>query len=274
MDRSERGGRETTDVSFWRYAVTGLNLLVLSLSVVGALAALLIGVSNPSSGWSWTLLIATSAVYPLWITLRIVGRAGIGAERRAVGIVQGTMVAPLLVAIPAGVLQVVAQFFPAYRVTVARAVTNNDSFFSDVENVFVQSLIYPMMVWLMGTVAALAVILLVLLPLMAMKRPREAADGTRIEKIDAQRQTLLTRLVFVGLAPLMLGVALWVFSGGDSIGWFPRVFGWVIQSVSYGNFPLGSDLAFVLGVILTVIGGASVALGCLLTVVWSHKSME
>lgn len=273
MDDEQRARPAANETSLKRM-MSGVDLLFLCIGVIVVLGGLFVSAAAPSSGWGIPLSIVGAAVYPLWITARRAGRPGVDAGERARAIMLGTLGAPLLVAAAAGILQVVAQFFPAYRTAVASMVENQDSFFSGVENPFAQSLIYPLLVWVMGAVAAFALIVIILLPLMAWARPHEAADGSRIEKIEERRQSLVTRLVFIGLSPLLLGASLWVLSGGDSISRFPAEFGWALQSLTYGNAPSGTALAFLFGVILSVIGGASVVLGCILTVVGSQRSAD
>lgn len=68
----------------------------------------------------------------------------------------------------------------------------------------------------------------------------------------------------MGLAPLLVGIALWV-GADESLLQFPLSLGWVLDALARGRAPSWNDLGHVLGVLLIAVGAASVGTGMVLT---------
>lgn len=241
------------------------NIVALCASIVLCLVVLMLGLRGGDAPWG-VLLLCSGGLYSTWLVVRAFWVRDVSGSRRGMQILAACLGAPVLVAVPVMLALGVASFFPPFRALVAQASRNPDSHFSGIENIVAQVFVTGLLVWLGGALIGLAAILLVALPVSALRNPVALSEGSNIERIAQRRQALVARLVYVGLSPLVLGIALWVFSGGDPIGRFPQELAWVMSALSAGQMPYHRDLGFVLGVILVVLGGATVALGCVLTV--------
>ena len=246
---------------FRRRALRGDGIVALVLGIGVAMAGLCAIVFVPESHAGFVGLAGGAAIHALWIGRTLFDIRTVRMRRLTVDYALLNLAGPALVAIPVAFLHLLAMFIPDYRAAVGGAVEGYTSFFSGMSNPIAQTIVILLVTWLFGALAVLALALLLLLPVVAILRPGLALEGSHIELVAPARQTLATRLIFVGLSPLVLGIVLWVFAD-EHIRRFPDTLGWVVRDIGDGTVPYGPDLAFVLGVILVFAGGAAVAAGC------------
>lgn len=135
----------------------------------------------------------------------------------------------------------------------------------ETESPFSQILILSLAVFIICAAIPLAFILIIGLPLLAIFQPGVASEGTHIEAAERKRSTRAVRLSFIGMSPLLLGIAFWVPTDA-SLADFPAALSGVMSSFRHGHL-YWPDLQLVLGVGLTFIGGAVMAAGLLYTLV-------
>lgn len=245
-----------------------------------AIVLVVLGVAATVGGLAWTMAgggalaqaacIGGSGIASIPIALRAMTRWGRpGATQDAAptaGWLAAFVVAPAIAGLSAGIAFAVALAVPGGRAWVRAAQADPDSWLFDTDAVGAQLAITTLLPLIGGMSAALAAVLLVGLPWLALRRPDVAATGTTVDDAQQARQRLVLRLVMVGMSPLLLGIALWIGTGSDGIHRFPNALGWVLSDLSRGHVPHLDDLGFVLGVVLVVGGGASFAAGLALAV--------
>ncbi|MFT0846712.1 hypothetical protein VR010_03030 [Actinomycetaceae bacterium L2_0104] len=267
MSKSHAESSSPRNRSFLFSGTNGILIALTSLLAVIGIFSYLAGFGQDSI-FVPMLMVSGFGIGGAWISLRSLwgsdSRGG-DAHTRAKGFVLGCLAAPVAPALAVGASMVVSKFIPTVQAQVAVASHNSSTMFYEMDIEGAAYIFLPALFsYLGGSLISLSLILLVGLPLLAWKKPAMAAEGSKIEKISPKNQNLATRLVFIGLSPLILGIALWTFSDQE-LSEFPDRLGWLITMLRYGQTPIGSDVAFVLGVILIVIGGIATGVGCLLT---------
>ncbi len=258
---------DTEDAHLWRNEtrslVTGINLVVL----IAAIAAGLWGVfdSMTDAGgdrFAGTLFIAAPGIYAGWCMLEIAWKRLASIGTVMLRLVSACIFAPAFVAVPVAVVQLIAVAFPGVRDAIADAQARNNGFHYYWDGGIGQQLfLVPLGGYVIGMCVALGVALILTLPIISIRAPHIAAQGSHLEKIEGRARMSTTAFVFVGLGATVLGIILWVLGDGGSILDFPEGVGRVFHSLSYGRI-YWDDLIWPLGVVLVVAGVLLMAWGC------------
>lgn len=172
-------------------------------------------------------------------------------------------IAPLFVALPVGVIQAIAVAMPGVRQTIDDATAANDGFhYWWSEGIGAQLALVPGAGYVIGMCVPLAVILIIVMPVLSLRAPDVAAEGSHLEKVEPGRRNATTAFVFVGLGATTLGIGLWAFGDGGSIVDFPEDLARFAEGASYGYYHW-DDAMWLVGVVLVVLGVAAMAWGCL-----------
>lgn len=258
----------TEDERLWRdeirSLVSGVNLVML----IAAIAAGLWGVFDSMTDadgerFAGNLFIAAPGIYAGWCMLEIAWKRLVSVGTVLLRMVSACFIAPAFVAAPVAVVQAIAVAFPGVRQMIADAKALNGGFhyFWD-EGVGTQLLLLPLGSYAIGMCIPLAVMLIVVLPIVSIRAPRIAGEGSQLTKVEGGKRDSTTAFVFCGLGALVLGIALWVFGDSRSITRFPEDFGRLMQGLTrYGHF-YWDDAMWLFGVVFVVIGVAVMGWGC------------
>lgn len=238
------------------------GLLVLAVAtVVGGLVWTIAGGGGPAQ----MVFIGGAAVATVPLSIRALLRWGRQEAPSGAGMLSGMLVPSIAASIAAGITIAIALATPAGQGFAIAAREDGQSWFSGVEETAAQILITTLLPSIGGLGIAVTAMLVVGLPWLAIRRPSVAAPGSDIEVTAPEHAPLITRLILVGLAPLVVGIGLWVVAD-ESLLRLPRSLGWVLDSLAHGRMPSWYDLQHVLGVLLVAIGVASVGTGIVLAV--------
>ncbi|MEV7632106.1 hypothetical protein AB0N64_06850 [Microbacterium sp. NPDC089318] len=249
-----------------RAMLSGTNLIVLILAVALGVWGVFDSMTDAGGDRPWgTLSIAAPGIYAGWCMLEMAWKPLSQVGTVLMRLMTACFIAPLFVAVPVGVVQAVAVAFPGVRQTIDDATSANNGFhYWWSEGIGAQLALVPGAGYVVGVCAPLAVILIIVMPVLSLRAPRIAADGSHLEKVEPGGRESATAFVFVGLGATTLGIGLWVFGDGGSIVEFPEGLSRFLQAVSYGHVPWG-DAMWLIGVVLVVLGVAAMAWGCLRT---------
>ena len=246
-----------------RAMLGGANLVVLIVVIAAGVWGVFDTLTDASGDRPWgTLSIAAPAVYAGWCMLEMawkrLSQVGIVLLR----LMTACFVAPLFVAVPVGVVQAIAIAFPGVRQAIDDATAANDGFhYWWSEGIGAQVALVPGAGYVVGMCAPLAVMLIIVMPVISLRAPRIAAEGSHLEKVEPGRRDAATAFVFVGLGATTLGIGLWAFGDGGSLVEFPEGVARLLNAASYG-YVLWDEAVWLLGVVLVVLGVAAMAWGC------------
>ncbi|MEV7619929.1 hypothetical protein AB0N59_07250 [Microbacterium sp. NPDC089321] len=246
-----------------RAMLSGANLVVLIAAIAAGVWGVFDSLADAGGDRPWgTLSIAAPAVYAGWCMLEMAWKPLSQVGTVLLRLMTACFIAPLFVAVPVGVVQAVAVAFPGVRQTIDDATSANNGFhYWWSEGIGAQLALVPGAGYVVGVCAPLAVILIIVMPVLSLRAPRIAAEGSHLEKVEPGRRESATAFVFVGLGATTLGIGLWVFGDGGSIVEFPEGLGRFLNAVSYGYVPW-DDAAWLAGVVLVVVGVAAMGWGC------------
>jgi len=246
-----------------RAILSGANLVVLIASIVAGLWGVFDTLADAGGDRPWgTLSIAAPAVYAGWCMLEMAWKPLSQVGTVLLRLMTACFIAPLFVAVPVGVVQAIAVAFPGVRQMIDDATAANDGFhYWWSEGLAAQLGLVPGAGYVVGMCAPLAVMLIIVMPVISLRAPRIAAEGSHLEKVEPGRRDAATAFVFVGLGATTLGIGLWSFGDGGSLVEFPEGVGRVVNAGSYG-YVLWDEVVWLLGVVLVVLGVAAMAWGC------------
>lgn len=255
------------DAHLWRTEIrallSGVNLAVLIVAIAAAVWGVFDSMTDAGGDRFWgNLIIAAPGFYTGWCMLEIAWKlAHIGAV--LLRLISACLIAPAFVALPVGVIQLIAAAFPGVRDAIAQAKAQNDGFhYWWSEGIASQLFLVPFGGYVVGMCIPLGVALIVVMPIVSIRAPQVAAQGSHIEKVDGPKRFSTTAFVFVGLGATTLGIVLWVFGDGGSIVDFPEDLGRFAGALSYG-YAHWDDAVWLLGVVLVILGVAFMAWGCI-----------
>lgn len=251
----------------------GANLVVLLVAVAGGVWGVFDTLADAGGDHPWgTLSIAAPAVYAGWCMLEMAWKPLSQVGTVLLRLMTACFVAPLFVAVPVGIVQAVALAFPGVRQTIADATAANDGFhYWWSEGLGAQLALVPGAGYVVGMCAPLAVILIIVMPVLSLRAPSIAAEGSHLEKVEPGRRDAATAFVFVGLGATVLGIGLWGFGEGRSIGEFPEYLGRFVEALSYG-YARWDEAVWLIGVVLIVLGVAAMAWGCVRVLIARRRS--
>jgi len=246
-----------------RSLLRGVNLIVLIAAIAAGIWGAVDSMTDAGGDrFAGSLFVAAPGVYAGWCMLEVAWKRLASVVTVLLRLVSACFFAPAFVAFPIGVVQAIAVAFPGVRESIAEAkAANGGSHYYWDEGVVQQLLLVPFGGYVVGMCVALGVALILTLPIISIRAPQIAAQGSHIEKVDGAKRLSATAFVFVGLGATTLGIVLWVFSDGDSILEVPQGIGRFVRALSYGYVD-GEELAWLLGVGLVVGGVAFMAWGC------------
>lgn len=246
-----------------RAMLGGANLVVLIAAIAAGVWGVFDTLADAGGDRPWgTLSIAAPAVYAGWCMLEMAWKPLSQVGTVLVRLMTACFIAPLFVALPVGAVQAIAVAFPGVRQTIDDATAANDGFhYWWSEGLGAQLALVPGAGYVVGVCAPLAVILIIVMPVLSLRAPSIAAEGSHLEKVEPGRRDAATAFVFVGLGATTLGIGLWSFGDGGSLLEFPEGVGRVLNAASYG-YVLGDEVVWLLGVVLVVLGAAAMAWGC------------
>lgn len=161
-----------------------------------------------------------------------------------------------------GVVQAIAVAFPGVRQAIDDATAANDDFhYWWSEGLGAQLALVPGAGYVVGMCVPLAVVLIIVMPVISLRAPRIAAEGSHLEKVEPGRRDAATAFVFVGLGATTLGIGLWLFGDGGSIVEFPEGVARLLSAVPFG-YVMWDEAVWLIGVVLVVLGVAAMAWGC------------
>ena len=246
-----------------RSLTTGTNLVVL----VVAIAVGVLGVfdsMNDAEGDRFIGLMSTAApgIFAGWCMLEPALRRRTRTGSVFMRIASACLFAPVLVAVPIGVIQAIAVLFPGIRHAIEVGAERNNGFhYYWAEGIGAQLFLVPLAGYMIGMCIALGVCLIVTLPILSLRAPDAVSGGSRIEAVAAEKRDPATAFLFCGLGATILGIVLWVFGEGGSIAEFPGDLGGFIQSLAYGYVNWASAI-WLVGVVFVVAGVLAMAWAC------------
>lgn len=248
-----------------RAMLRGASLIVLILAIGAGVWGVVDTLTDAGGDRPWgTLSIAAPGIYAGWCVLEMAWKRVSGARPVLVRMFTACLVAPLFVAVPLGVIQAIMIAFPWVRRTVADATAANNGFhYWWSEGIGAQLGLVPGAGYVIGMCVPLGAVLIIVLPVLSLRAPRIAAEGSHLEKVEPGRRDATTAAVFVGLGVTTLGIGLWAFGDGGSIIEFPEDLGRFVEASSYGYVPW-DEAVWLIGVVLVVLGVAAMAWGCVL----------
>ena len=258
---------ETGDAHPWRdevrSLVVGVNLVVLTAAIVAGAWGVFDSMTDAGGDrFAGSLFLAAPGIYAGWCMLEVAWKRLASIASVILRLFAACFVAPALVAIPVAVIQLIAVAFPGVRDAIAEAQAQNGGFhyYWD-EGIGTRLFLMPLGSYVMGMCVALGVALILALPIISIRDPHIAAQGSHIEKVEGGKRISTTAFVFVGLGAMTLGILLWGFGDGGSIADFPEDLGRLFDALSYG-YVYWRDTVWLLGVAFVVLGGAFMAWGC------------
>lgn len=258
---------ETKDAHLWRdevrALVTGVNLVVLIAAIVAGAWGVFDSMTDAGGDrFAGNLFIAAPGIYAGWCMLEVAWKRLASIATVILRLFAACFVAPAFVAIPVAVIQLIAVAFPGVRDAIAEAQAHNGGFhyYWD-EGIATNLFLMPLGSYAIGMCVALGVALILALPIISIRDPHIAAQGSHIEKVEGGKRISTTAFVFVGLGATTLGIVLWGFGDGGSIAEFPEDLGRFLSALSYG-YAYWDDAVWLLGVVFVVLGVAFMAWGC------------
>lgn len=246
-----------------RAMLRGASLVVLVIAIAAGVWGVFDTLTDARGDRPWgTLSTAAPAVYAGWCMLEMAWKRVATAEPVLVRMVTACLVAPLFVAVPLGVIQAVMIAFPGVRRAIEDATAANDGFhYWWSEGLGAQLGLVPGAGYVIGMCVPLGVALIIVMPVLSLRAPQIAAEGSHLEQVEPGRRGATTAAVFVGLGVTTLGTGLWLFGDGGSIVEFPEGVGRFLNAASYGYVPW-DEAVWLVGVVLVVGGVAAMAWGC------------
>lgn len=247
-----------------RSLVGGVNLAVLIAATGAGVWGVFDSMTDAGGDrFAGNLVVAAPGIYAGWCMLEIAWKrlASVGAV--LLRMVAACFVAPAFVALPVAVVQAIAVAFPGVRQVITDAQAQNGGFhyFWD-EGFATQLLLVPLGGYVIGMCIPLGVVLILVLPIVSIRAPQIAGQGSHLQKLEGGKRDSTTALVFCGLGAIVLGIVLWVFGGGDAISDFPEDLGRLVQGlIRYGSFSWG-DATWLFGVMLVAVGIVVAGWGC------------
>ncbi|HWK78059.1 hypothetical protein [Microbacterium sp.] len=256
-----------TDAHLWREEtrslLTGLNLVVLVAAVAGGTWGVFDSMTDADGDrFAGNLVVAAPGIYAGWCMLEIAWKKLASIATVLLRLVSACFFAPAFVAVPVGLIQLIAVAFPGVRAAIAEAESRNSGFhYYWNEGIASQLFLVPFGGYVVGMCIPLGIALIIVLPIISIRAPHIAAHGSHLEKVEVGKRMSITAFVFVGLGATTLGIVLWVFGDGGSILEFPEDLGRFLRSMSYGYFDW-EDAMWLLGVVFVVAGVAVMGWGC------------
>ncbi|GEK85277.1 hypothetical protein [Microbacterium aerolatum] len=258
---------ETADAHLWRNEtrslVSGVNLVVLIAAIAAGVFGVFDSMTDADGDRFWgNLVVAAPGIYAGWCMLEIAWKRLASIATVMLRLVSACFFAPAFVAAPIAVIQTIAIAFPGVRDAIAEAQARNGGFhyYWD-EGIGQQLFLVPLGGYAIGMCIPLGVALIVTLPIISIRAPHIAAQGSHLEKVDGARRISTTGFVFVGLGATTLGIVLWVFGDGGSILEFPDGVARFLNALSYG-YADWDDVMWLLGVLCVVAGVGLMGWGC------------
>jgi hypothetical protein len=253
--------------------VGGVNLVVLVLAIAAGVWGTFETMADAAGeGAGGIVAIAAPGVYAGWCMLEMAWKRLAGIGMVMLRLLTACFVAPLFAAIPIGVIQAVAVAFPGARRTIDDARVHNDGFhYWWSEGIGAQLALVPGAGYVIGMCVPLAVLLIVVMPVVAIRAPRVAAEGSHLEQVAASRRRTTTALVYVGLGATTLGIGLWEFGKGGSVMEFPRDLGRFLEDLSRG-YPQWADAVWLVGAVVVALGVLAMAWACVRVLVARWRS--
>ena len=246
-----------------RAMLGGANLVVLIIAIAGGVWGVFDTLTDAGGDRPWgTLSIVAPGIYAGWCMLEIAWKRLSQVATVLLRMVTSCFVAPLFVAVPVGVVQAIAVAFPGVRQAIDDATAANDDFhYWWSEGLGAQLALVPGAGYVVGMCVPLAVVLIIVMPVISLRAPRIAAEGSHLEKVEPGRRDAATAFVFVGLGATTLGIGLWLFGDGGSIVEFPEGVARLLSAVPFG-YVMWDEAVWLIGVVLVVLGVAAMAWGC------------
>lgn len=256
-----------SDARLWRdelrSMVSGVSLVVLIAAIALAVWGVFDSMTDADGDRFWgNFIVASPGIYAGWFMLEVVWKRLAHVGTVLLRLISACIIAPALVAIPVGVIQAIAVAFPGVRDTITEAKSLNGGFHYWWDEGFAtQLLLVPLGGYAIGMCIPLAVALIIALPVISIRAPQIAAQGSHLEKVEGAKQFSTTAFVFCGLGATTLGIILWVFGEGRSIADFPEYLGRFIRTMEQG-YVYWEDGMWLLGVVCVVVGVALMGWGC------------
>lgn len=263
------GAQETSeDVRLWREEmrslVSGVDLVVLIAAVVLAVWGILDSLTDADGDRFWgNFTIAAPGIYAGWCMLEIAWKKLAHVGTVLLRLVSACFIAPALAALPIAVIQLILIAFPGVRDAITQSQAQNGGFhYWWNEGIASQLFLVPLGSYAIGACIPLGVALIIVLPIISIRAPQVAAQGSHIEKVEGSKQFSTTAFVFCGLGAITLGIILWVFGEGRSILDFPEYLGRFIRTMEQG-YVYWEDGMWLLGVVCVVVGVGLMGWGCI-----------
>jgi hypothetical protein len=247
----------------FRALTTGTNLVVLVIAVAVGVWGVFDGMTDAGGErFAGSLNTVAPSVYAGWCMLELALRRRTKPVSVITRLASACLIAPGLAAVPIGVVQAIAVTFPGIRQLIQAAAENNGGFhYYWAEGIGAQLFLVPLAGWMIGSVVALGVCLILTLPILSLRAPDTVSTGSHLDAVAAEKRVPTTAFVFCGLGATMLGIVLWVFGDGGSFAEFPEDLGRFIQTLSYGYFDWHGAM-WLIGVVLVVAGVLAMAWAC------------
>ncbi|MGO2747504.1 hypothetical protein [Microbacterium sp.] len=247
-----------------RSLVSGVNLIVLIVAIVAGIWGVFDSMTDADGErFAGNLFIAAPGIYAGWCMLEIAWKRLASIGTVIMRLVSACFFAPAFVAVPVAVIQLIAVAFPGVRDAIADAQTQNGGFhyYWDA-GIAEQLLLLPMGSYVIGMCVPLGVALIIVLPVISIRTPHIAAQGSHLEKVESGKRMSTTAFVFVGLGATVLGIGLWQFGDGRSITEFPEDLGRLLHALTtYGVF-FWDDAVWLFGVVFVTAGVLVMGWGC------------
>ncbi|WP_460799990.1 hypothetical protein [Microbacterium sp. GXF0217] len=256
-----------TDAHLWRTElrslVAGGNLVALVLAIILGVWGMFATLSDASGdGIGGNLALVAPGLYSGWCMLEMAWKRTAAVGPLLLRTLAACFVAPAFVAIPIGLVQAIAVAFPGVRqLIVESAAQNGDFHYWWDEGIAAQLFLVPLAGYLIGMCIPLGVVLIIVLPVISIRAPHIAAEGSHLERVGGRGRLSATAFVFVGLGATTLGIVLWAFGDGGSILDFPEGVARSFDALSYGD--LSMEVFWPLGVMLVVAGVLCMICGCI-----------
>lgn len=259
-----------------RSLVIGGNLVALVLCIALGTWGIF-GSMADASGDSpvGSLAVAAPGVYAGWCMSEMAWRRGVSLVDLLLRLVSACLIAPFLVAVPVGVIQLITIAFPGVRAIIDEAAAGNGGFhyYWD-EGIASQLFLVPLGGVVIGMCVALGAALIIVMPVLSIRAPQVVAGGSHLEKVDAGRRDSTTAFVFCGLGAIVLGIVLWVFGDGDSIAEAPAAFGRAFDELRRYGSVYWPDTVWLFGVVLVVLGVLFAGIACVRVIAARARARE
>lgn len=247
-----------------RSLLRGVNLVVLITAVAAAVWGVFDSMADADGDrFVGNLVIAAPCVYAGWCMLEVAWKRLASIATVMLRLVSACFFAPAFVVVPVAVIQLIAVAFPGVRDAITAAQARNGGFhYYWSEGIWRQIFLLPLGGYALGMCVALGVALILTLPIISIRSPHIAAQGSHLEKVEGAKRMSTTAFVFVGLGATVLGIVLWQFGDGGSVTDFPGDLGRLMHALTaYGYFSW-DDSVWLFGVVFVVVGVAVMGWGC------------